>query len=157
MKENACELLNKSLIHKIITKWECRHFDSKYDDLITLLAVAIYFDRCIYPAEIEAAHEILKKHLKHEDDLHCAMESLNFKLQEYVENDLSFLLDREKALDIIVDNIQSYGDMKEIFEADGELSELEKSIEDVIKKEFDRKWSSKKAYGVDDRMTKWKN
>ncbi len=158
MENESLELLSKSFFKRILTRWECRHFERHHDELLTVLAVSVYFDRVIFPKELEMAENIIKKEMKHPQDIECAIENMKFKLESYIKNEHAFLLDRERAFDIIADNIQLYGTMKDIFQSDGQMYDGEKMVEDVIKNEYDKQWKySENAKGVQQRDEKWKN
>lgn len=146
MSAHLIELPHRNFMERLVIYWESRDIGKKANEMVDLFAVAIFFDRQIYAEELEVAEKILARYVKNAHTRNVIMERIKIKLDEYVHDYFKFLLDREHAFDILTENIQLYAAMKDIFEADGELSEREVEAEDVIKKEYDKHWKQKAAY-----------
>lgn len=146
MGAHLIELPHRNFMERLMIYWESRDIGKKANEMVNLFAVAIFFDRKIYAEELEIAEKILERYVKNAHTRNVIMERIKIKLDEYVHDYFKFLLDREHAFDILTDDIQLYSAMKDIFEADGELSDREIEAEDVIKKEYDKQWKQKAEY-----------
>lgn len=157
MTDATCVTLPKlNFFERLVLYWETRDLGKRNEDLITLISVAIFFDRTVYPEELDMAERILERYIKSSGKRETVMERIKMRLQEYIDDYLKFLMDRERAFDILTDNIQLYSAMRDIFEADGKLSEIEKEAEEVIRKEYDKHWQRNESRELMKMEPRWK-
>lgn len=129
-----------SLLQRFFLLWRTRSLGVGIERLMVILPVAIFFDGKVSEEELACAQEILRERLSLENLADDVMERVKMRLQEYEENPNEYLLDRQKSMEIIAQDIQLYAVMKEIFEAEGARGENERALEEVIKKKFDEMW-----------------
>lgn len=155
MPENSIEIFKLNLLERFALFWETRGLGRRVEDLIDLMAVSIFFDRAIYPQELQVAEDKLTILLENERDVQHVMERIRVRLNHYIKHPHDFLIDREKVFELISEDIQLYGVMRDIFEADGFLSSIEEEAEDVIRKQYDRHWSTKTQEDMRTRSKNW--
>lgn len=141
----SIDIFKTNLLERALIFWETRNLGLTVEKLIDILSVSIFFDKAVYPKELQVAEEILHKYLKEEYDIKHVMERIRIRINGYIEDYHTFLLDRERVFDIISEDIQFYSMMRDIFEADGHLSDFERQAEEAIKKQYDEHWQSKEA------------
>ncbi len=139
-QDNACEIYDSTLLHKLFIYWETRDLGIKIDRLVTILAVSIFFDKAIYPSELAVAKKILEREIKHKGKVDAIFEKLKLKLGEYITDYNKYLQDRDKAFSHIKDDVQLYGMMRDVFEAEGLMSDEEKLAEEIVKREYDKSY-----------------
>lgn len=155
-KYESIDIFKTNLLERTLIFWETRNLGLTIEKLIDLLSVSIFFDKAVYARELQIAENILRKYLKEEHDVKHVMERIRIRINSYIGDYHAFLLDREKVFDIISEDIQFYAMMRDIFEADGQLSDYEVQAEEAIKKQFDEHWQSKEAAAFYTRNKNWK-
>jgi len=144
------EIFHKNIIEKIVLLWETRGLRENAERLITVMAVAIYYDGVLYEEEFEKAKEILDTRVKSKSRVAILFERIRLKIDEYIQDREIFERDIELAVKYIVEDIQLYGVAKDIFEADGSNDEEEKKLEQLIKEEYDKHYTYKKDESIFD-------
>lgn len=78
--------------------------------------------------------KILRERIEPQNLADSVFDRIQLRLEEYQKSYEEYITDRQKALEIITQDIQLYAVIREIFESDGVVGESEESIEDIIKK-----------------------
>ncbi len=134
------ELLDNSLFHRILVYWQTRDLSHSEEKLVSVLSVAIFFDKVVYPEELEKAREIIMARVHNKHRTENLLDKIKIRLYEYIQDYTEYMKDREVAFDHVRDDIQLYGLMRDIFEAEGEMSDAEKQAEEFVKKDFEQYW-----------------
>lgn len=129
-----------SLLSRLFLYWQTRSLGIGVERLMVILPVAIYLDHQVHEEELKKAQKILRERIEPENLADSVFDRIQLRLQEYQKNYEEYIADRQKALEIITQDIQLYAVIREIFESDGVVGESEESIEDIIKKKFDEAW-----------------
>jgi len=156
-RHDCIELLNKSFFEKLLIYWSTRDLCHEEEVLVTILSVAIYFDKEIFPEELEKAREILHERIKGDGHIDILMDKIKLRLYEYTKDYEIYMQDREKAFHFVGDDIQLYRIMRDIFEADGGVKESELMAEELVKKEFDERWKLKEDKYFKAAEKRWKS
>lgn len=138
--DNSCQISRTNRLKKFLNYWQTRDLGLKNGRLITILSVAIFFDRAIYPQELKRAEDILHNQIRDSHLVGLLLDRIKLNLEEYVYDYERYLRDRKKAFDFIKDDIQLYGSMREIFESEGNLSDEEIMAEDIVRDRFDKSY-----------------
>lgn len=154
---DAIELLNKSFFERLLIHWSTRDLCHEEEVLVIILSVAIYFDKEIYPEELDKAKEILHERIKGDGHIDVLMDRIKLRLYEYTKDYEEYMQDRGKAFEFVRDDIQLYRIMRDIFEAEGEVKESELIAEEQIKKEFDERWKLKEDRYFKAAEKRWKS
>lgn len=142
------DIFHKNVIQKLILLWETRGLTEETERLITVISVAIYYDRVVYEEEIEKSKEILFERIKNRHKRELIYERIRVKLDEYITDEELFKEDVQKAVRYIVDDIQLYSIAKDIFEADGSNALEEQELEKRIKDEYDKHYTYKNSGSI---------
>ncbi|NLU34778.1 MAG: hypothetical protein GXX07_07405 [Wolinella succinogenes] len=129
-----------SLLSRLFLYWQTRSLGIGVERLMVILPVAIYFDHQVHEEELKKAQKILRERIEPQNLADSVFDRIQLRLEEYQKSYEEYIADRQKALEIITQDIQLYAVIREIFESDGVVGESEESIEDIIKKKFDEAW-----------------
>ncbi len=154
--KNCCEIYKSSLLHRLLIYWESRDLGVKVDRLITLLCVSIFFDKAIYPEELDVAKEVLANEIKDKNKTELLFEKIKLRLSEYIKNYDIYLHDRDLAFAYIREDVQLYRIMKDVFEAEGVISDEEMLAESVVKKEYDKNYKLEESEVFHTKERRWK-
>ena len=144
MLDNAIDVsLSKTLLQKILIFWKTREVGYKTELLLKILPVAIYADHLIFPKELQKAREILAEHINDSEEVEYLLERIELRLNDYIKDYKRFLKDKKEVLEIISNDIQLYGVIKDIFSVDGSFDNDERKMEFLINQEFNKKWNKK--------------
>lgn len=142
------DIFHKNIIQKLILLLETRGLTEKTKKLITVIAVAIYYDRAIYEEEIEKAKEILSSRIKNRHKKERIYDLIRIKIDEYIKDEELFSNDIQKAIRYIIEDIQLYSIAKDIFEADDSNALQEEELEKRIKEEYDKHYTYKEGESI---------
>lgn len=129
-----------SLLSRLFLYWQTRSLGIGVERLMVILPVAIYLDHQVHEEELKKAQKILRERIEPQNLADSVFDRIQLRLEEYQKSYEEYIADRQKALEIITQDIQLYAVIREIFESDGVVGESEESIEDIIKKKFDEAW-----------------
>lgn len=129
-----------SLLSRLFLYWQTRSLGIGVERLMVILPVAIYLDHQVHEEELKKAQKILRERIEPQNLADSVFDRIQLRLEEYQKSYEEYITDRQKALEIITQDIQLYAVIREIFESDGVVGESEESIEDIIKKKFDEAW-----------------
>jgi hypothetical protein len=133
----------KSFLKRLLIEFEFKNMKQKFQDITKILSVAIFLDRVIYPKELEVSKKMLQECTGDEELTELLFNKLELNLNSYLEDENKFLIDRSDVIKTIVDDIQIYSFIVNIFESDEIFSDLERDFELLIKNEYEKRWSEK--------------
>ncbi|MGP1449502.1 MAG: hypothetical protein ACTTJS_00050 [Wolinella sp.] len=127
-------------ISRFLLYLKTRSLGADIEQLMIILPVAIYFDKQVHEEELKCAMEILKERVNPKNLVESVYDRILLRLDDYKKNYEEYILDRQKALEIITNDIQLYTLLQDIFDADGAHDSGEDSLREIIKKRFDEAW-----------------
>ena len=137
---NFIDLYKYSFIDRIFIKLQTRALGSKIERLFTLLPALINSNPSDKNKAIESAKAYLIDTITPKTLALKVYDRVILRLLEYKEDNNLFIQDRQRALDILTQDIQLYSVVEQIL-ADENQREM---FEEIIKKQFDEN------YNIDD-------
>lgn len=137
---NFIDLYKYSFIDRIFIKLQTRALGSKIERLFTLLPALINSNPSDKNKAIESAKAYLIDTITPKNLALKVYDRVILRLLEYKEDNNLFIQDRQRALDILTQDIQLYSVVGQIL-ADENQREM---FEEIIKKQFDEN------YNIDD-------
>lgn len=137
---NFIDLYKYSFIDRIFIKLQTRALGSKIERLFTLLPALINSNPSDKNKAIESAKAYLIDTITPKNLALKVYDRVILRLLEYKEDNNLFIQDRQRALDILTQDIQLYSVVEQIL-ADENQREM---FEEIIKKQFDEN------YNIDD-------
>lgn len=137
---NFIDLYKYSFIDRIFIKLQTRALGSKIERLFTLLPALINSNPSDKNKAIESAKAYLIDTITPKNLALKVYDRVILRLLEYKEDNNLFIQDRQRALDILTQDIQLYSVAEQIL-ADENQREM---FEEIIKKQFDEN------YNIDD-------
>jgi len=131
---------NKSFFKTVLTEIKYNRLNYRLQILTDILSIAIFLDGIIYQDEIVKAREIVN-HYSDESTSELILDKIELNLGEYIEDSEKFENDKNKIVKTIVNDIQLYSLIIDIFNSDKEFHESEKEFEELIKEEYEKRWS----------------
>lgn len=130
----------KNFFKKLIIDFKFHHISSKLQELVKILSVSIFLDREIHQAELKTARELLENFTEDRELIEIMFEKIELNLDRYIEDEWEFIKDKEEIVKAVIEDIQLYQFVIQIFESDEHFSEFEKDFEILLKEEYNRKW-----------------
>lgn len=136
----------KSPIHKIgfidrfFIKWETRSLGANINRLIAILPCVIYMDKARIDELLERANNALQKYLNNTYIVPKLLSRISLRISQYQEDENLYLQDRGRLFDILLQNIQLYGVIIDIFHSPNEQHLLD-SLEVILKERFDEQYT----------------
>lgn len=126
----------------IFEKWwlrlESRSMDSKSEQILQIIPVVLFMQKDKLATLLDSLQDILKPYLK----AHLIQRIFDYtilKLKAFSKNEYLFMNERDKAFDVLVQDIQLYAlvvDLCSVGESKNEA--VLESIESVVRKKFDK-------------------
>lgn len=129
-----------SFIDRIFIKLQTRALGVKFERLFILLPVLIYMNTTNREKLISKTRNYLLETIVPKNLALKVYDRVILKLFDYKDEDNLYIQDRNKALDILSQNIQLYNIVNNIL-SDDEFKEQKESIEDAVKSKYDEEYS----------------
>ena len=130
-----------SPLKRFVIKWETRSLGADIDRLIAILPCVIYADKAKVDILLSRTHDVLKKYLKQNTyALPRILDRIAMRLLKYKDEEKYYLQDRTKIFEIVLQNIQLYGVVIDIFD-DPMFKHLLEAFGERIKEGYDREYS----------------
>ena len=129
-----------SRLKRFMIKWETRSLGADIDRLIAILPCVIYADKAKIDILLSRTQDALKKYLKQNAyALPRILDRVVMRLLKYKDEEKYYLQDRSKVFDIVLQNIQLYGVVIDIFD-DPMFEHLLEAFDERIKEGYDREY-----------------
>lgn len=127
-------------IDKFFIKWETRSLGVNVDRLIVILPCVIYMDKARIDELLERAKIALQKFLTNPYAVPKVLNRISLRLSEYQEDENLYLQDRTRLFDVLLQNIQLYSVIIDIFNSPSERHLLD-SLEVILSERFDKQYT----------------
>lgn len=123
------------IFERLWLKLEARSFEDGVERLVLILPTLLFMQRDRLETLLDELPKILQNYLK-PHLITRVFSHIVLRLQEFNKNEQLFILERSKAFECLVQHIQLYALVLDIFESnDQENLEV---IEDIVRKKFDK-------------------
>lgn len=126
-------------IDRFLIKWETRSLGANVNRLIAILPCVIYMDKARLDELLERAKTALQKYLNNPYAVPKVLSRISLRISEYQKYEELYLQDRAKIFDILLQNIQLYGVIMDIFNSPSEKHLLD-SLEVILSERFDKQY-----------------
>lgn len=126
-------------IDRFLIKWETRSLGANVNRLIAILPCVIYMDKARLDELLERAKTALQKYLNNPYAVPKVLSRISLRISEYQKYEELYLQDRAKIFDILLQNIQLYGVIMDIFNSPSEKHLLD-SLEVILSEKFDKQY-----------------
>lgn len=130
---NFADLYKYSFIDRIFIKLQTRALGSRIERLFTLLPALINSNPTDKSKSMQSAKAYLLDNITPKNLALKVYDRVILRLLDYKNDNNLFIQDRQKALDILTQDIQLYGLVERILGDEGQI----KMFDEIIKKQFD--------------------
>ena len=130
---NFADLYKYSFIDRIFIKLQTRALGSRIERLFTLLPALINSNPADKSKSMQSAKAYLLDNITPKNLALKVYDRVILRLLDYKNDNNLFIQDRQKALDILTQDIQLYGLVERILGDEGQI----KMFDEIIKKQFD--------------------
>lgn len=130
-----------SFMEKFLIKWETRALGLDIDRIIAIIPCVVYADKIHVDILLSRTNEALSKYLK--PNLYALpriMDRITLRVLEYVQDEKIYLQDRVKIFDILLQDIQLYSIVIDIYSAP-QFSHLLKIFETRLQEKYDEQYN----------------
>ena len=127
-------------IDKLLLKWETRSLGVNVDRLMLILPCVIYMDKVRIAELLDRAKIALQKFLNNPYAIPKVLNRISLRLSEYQQDENLYLQDRSRLFDILLQNIQLYVVIIDIFSLPSERHLLD-SLEVILSERFDKQYT----------------
>ena len=130
---NFADLYKYSFIDRIFIKLQTRALGNRIERLFTLLPALINSNPTDKSKSMQSAKAYLLDNITPKNLALKVYDRVILRLLDYKNDNNLFIQDRQKALDILTQDIQLYGLVERILGDEGQI----KMFDEIIKKQFD--------------------
>lgn len=130
-----------SFMEKFLIKWETRALGLNIDRIIAIIPCVVYADKIHVDILLSRANEALSEYLK--PNLYALpriMDRITLRVLEYAQDEKLYLQDRVKIFDILLQDVQLYSIVIDIYSAP-EFSHLLKIFETRLQEKYDEQYN----------------
>ncbi|WP_066387135.1 hypothetical protein [Helicobacter himalayensis] len=130
-----------SFMEKFLIKWETRALGLNIDRIIAIIPCVVYADKIHIDDLLSRANEALSEYLKPNlYTLPRIMDRITLRVLEYSQDEKLYLQDRVKIFDILLQDVQLYSIVIDIYSAP-EFSHLLKIFETRLQEKYDEQYN----------------
>ncbi|MDE6886041.1 MAG: hypothetical protein K2P17_03255 [Helicobacteraceae bacterium] len=132
------DLYKYSFIDRIFIKLQTRALGSKIEKLFIILPALINMNNTSQQNSLDKAKEYLLNSIKPQNLALKVYDRVILRLLEYKKDNNLYIQDRQRAFDIIAQNIQLYNLIDKIL--DKEMQEQKDTIKEIVRKQYDENY-----------------
>jgi len=138
----ALSLPKFSAIKAYIIRWQTRLLGKDIDRLILLLAVLVFMERANLEEALKRVRKIINKRINTQHIIDIVFQRILLEASQFNTNENLYAKKRDKVLSYMVDDIQLYGVVLDMFNQ--KESSMRDIIKSVVQKDYDEKFTLSK-------------